>query len=225
MTDSREVYAWGSSQHGALGLGSLDFSKKRGLSQTTPAVIPSLIVILSLASQLTSQGKNVIEVAAGGGHSIALCANGQVFSWGLAENGQTGHGDHTVRHNPTLTQLENVVQVAAGRSHSAALDDKGNLFMFGNGRNGQLGLGISEPEALKPTKMTSVPQHFVRVSCGSNSTLAITGQGRLLFMCAGISATSAKIPLPWFADIPPGATVQDAAVGDGNFGSLLSGGL
>lgn len=37
----------------------------------------------------------VREIAAGGGHSLAINGLGEVYSWGDSAKGQLGHGDTT----------------------------------------------------------------------------------------------------------------------------------
>ena len=65
-------------------------------------------------------GKNIIQVAAGESHTIAVSSDGYVFSWGFNDNGQLGDGTTTNRLNPGPVNMtgvldgKNITQVSAG---------------------------------------------------------------------------------------------------------------
>jgi len=71
---NRQVYAWGINGWGQLGIG-----KKESKCQEKPKKVFAL-------------GKNVIQLACGATHSLALTSEGHVFSWGRGSYGQLGHG-------------------------------------------------------------------------------------------------------------------------------------
>lgn len=71
----------------------------------------------------TLRGKNIVHVAVGALHCLAVADSGQVYAWGDNDHGQQGNGTTVVNRKPTLVQgLENVkvVKVACGSSHSVA---------------------------------------------------------------------------------------------------------
>lgn len=72
---------------------------------------------------------NVVALAAGGVHSMALTREGNVFAWGNNENGQTN----------VPSNLGNVVAIACGGSHSLALKTDGTVTGWGDNAAGQLG--------------------------------------------------------------------------------------
>ena len=49
-------------------------------------------------------GVRVVGVAAGGDHSIALAADGRVFTFGRGQNGTLGHGDETNQLTPRVVE-------------------------------------------------------------------------------------------------------------------------
>ena len=49
-------------------------------------------------------GVRVVGVAAGGHHSIALAADGRVFTFGRSEYGQLGHGDDEDQLTPRVVE-------------------------------------------------------------------------------------------------------------------------
>ena len=83
---------------------------------------------------------------------MALSSEGEVYSWGEAEDGKLGHGNRSPCDRPrvieSLRGIE-VVDIAAGGAHSACITAAGDLFTWGKGRYGRLGHGDSEDQ-LKP---------------------------------------------------------------------------
>ena len=81
--------------------------------------------------------ENIIDVAAGGYHSLAVDSDGHVWSWGLNDKGQLGYG---TTENSGAAQMvmigdnqpmENIVAVAAGNKHSLALTADGHVYAWG----------------------------------------------------------------------------------------------
>lgn len=68
------VYGWGLNNHGQLGVGH-----KENIS--LPEQVKGL------------QGQNVVMMAGGEHHSIAVTAEGKVYCWGRNDEGQCGRGD------------------------------------------------------------------------------------------------------------------------------------
>ena len=102
-------------------------------------------------------GRRVIAVSAGGVHSLALTADGAVWSWGGGAFGQLGHGDHQDQPLPKKVEAfagQRVVAVsAAGGNHSLVLTADGAFFAWGKGGNGCLGHGEDLSNQLLPKKM------------------------------------------------------------------------
>jgi len=77
---------------------------------------------------------NISQVSASGNHSIFLHTNGNVYSCGLANYGQLGHGNTSDKSTPTLIQYfatNNITisQVSSGSSHSIFLDTNGMFIL------------------------------------------------------------------------------------------------
>jgi len=101
-------------------------------------------------------GAQIVLVAAGADHTVAMEAEGRVWSWGRGSRGCLGHNDEIDRHVPTQLADEAfggaaAVVVAAGGIHTATVTEDGNLFTWGFGAYGQLGLG-DDNNRLAPTK-------------------------------------------------------------------------
>ncbi|XP_039907368.1 alsin isoform X2 [Simochromis diagramma] len=101
-----EVWSWGHGEHGQLGHGD-------NLARLQPLCIKSL------------NNKEVVRVAAGAHHSLALTAQSQVFSWGSNSSGQLGHMESpsTVPRLAKLSEGIRVWDVSAGERHTLLLAD------------------------------------------------------------------------------------------------------
>jgi len=74
---------------------------------------------------------------------------------------------HMNRHAVQSLKNENIIDISVGCRHSACIDEKGEIFCSEINLYDQLGLGDSERDYSKPTKVTRLDGHFVRiVSCG-----------------------------------------------------------
>ncbi|MDR2560533.1 MAG: Ig-like domain-containing protein [Holophagales bacterium] len=123
-----------------------------------------------------------IAVAAGGGHSAALRADGGLWAWGNNSSQQLGTGGAaTSRNAPVQVEAgmteDNWVAVSAGSSHTVALKTDGSLWAWGANGQGQLGTGnyISLPF---PTQV-DFAKNWVAVSAGSSYTVALKTDGSL----------------------------------------------
>ena len=75
----------------------------------------------SMAPVLLEALRDIVQLAIGGEHALALDSNGRVFGWGMNSDGQVGAGHFTFVPVPIQvgTQDSKINQVAAGKSHSA----------------------------------------------------------------------------------------------------------
>ncbi|XP_053109606.1 probable E3 ubiquitin-protein ligase HERC6 isoform X2 [Hemicordylus capensis] len=125
--------------------------------------------------------QNIVHVSCGKEHSLAICNNGKVFSWGAGTFGQLGTGELRERIIPKkidgLSTLK-VIQVACGNYHSIALAKDGRVFSWGQNTHGQLGLG-------KEVSSRATPQHvpaldgipLAQVSAGGAHSFALSLSG------------------------------------------------
>lgn len=85
---------------------------------------------------------DIVGVAAGEAHWLALGSDGSLLAWGDDYRGQLGSGVRGYRTQPVqVTGLSGVTAIAAGDAHSLALDAAGDLWAWGTSRVGQLGIG------------------------------------------------------------------------------------
>ena len=125
-------------------------------------------------------GERVVAVSAGRAHSLALAADGAVWSWGYGEDGPLGHGDQQRQLLPKKIEAiagQRVVAVSAGFGHSLATTAGGAVWSWGVGGCGRLGHG-DEQSQLLPRKIEALAgQRVVAVSAGHYHSLALTTDG------------------------------------------------
>ena len=129
------VYAWGRNDKGQLGDECLEQN-----SYCYNGYVPAPV------TRYGQPLSDVIAVAAGDKHSMALTSTGYVLAWGDNSSGQLGDFTITSRSRPQYvkyfwTLLQGVRAIAAGGSHSLAAHASGALFAWGNNKFGQLGDG------------------------------------------------------------------------------------
>lgn len=83
---------------------------------------------------------DVIAIASGTWHSLALKSDGTVWTWGRNNYGQVGDGTFSNRKTPVqVKDLTDVVAIAGGYLHSLALRSDGTVWAWGSNWSGQLG--------------------------------------------------------------------------------------
>jgi alpha-tubulin suppressor-like RCC1 family protein len=112
-------------------------------------------------------------VAIGGIHWVALDVNGDVWVWGLNDQGQLGLGDRAARTTPTkLTGLGNVVGIGVGQYNTYIVRADGSVLAWGWGQYGQLGQQLAE--SLWPISVP-LPVQAASVAAGvGNHTCIVT---------------------------------------------------
>jgi alpha-tubulin suppressor-like RCC1 family protein len=143
------VWSWGDGHLGQLGEGNLGF-------------------ILNPPAQVMGLA-NVIAIAAGDYHTLAVKSDGTVWTWGLNTSGQLGNSSATNSCTLPLqcsdvpvqvSGLTGVLAVAGGANHSLALKSDGTIWAWGDNTNGQLGNGgitASMTPVMGPSGFAPVP--------------------------------------------------------------------
>lgn len=132
------------------------------------------------------EGHQVVSVACGWAHSIALSQSGQVWVWGSNSHGQLGLPKEEVPFTslPISLNLTNVVSVSAGLRHTAVATRDGRAYTWGHGHRGQLGHIDGDGQLVKQQPTPRVVDHVegvvMSVACGQNTTYALTDEGQVL---------------------------------------------
>ncbi len=146
------VFAWGANSYHQLGR-----PNSEAWNSKLPLQVPGLT--------------NIVAVAAGGTHSLALDRRGRVWSWGGNSYGQLGDGTNTHRSSPFAVGLDRVVAIAAGEYHSLALTADGRVWGWGFNFNGQLGDGTNVDRWV-PTPVVGL-NNAVGISAMAGTSMAL----------------------------------------------------
>jgi alpha-tubulin suppressor-like RCC1 family protein len=158
LTSSGQVYVWGSNQQGQLGLGG-----------STNRSVPTQLTVPCGAG-------GVSQVAAGHNSTLARCADGRVFAWGLNSDGQLGDGTRTTRRTPVQVQgVTDAVDVAMGRDMSYAIRADGTVQAWGDNAYGEIGDG-TRTDRLTPVPVSGLTQ-VTSVAGGRDHGLALRADG------------------------------------------------
>ncbi|MBV1855683.1 RCC1 domain-containing protein [Catellatospora tritici] len=124
--------------------------------------------------------EQVLTVAAGDSHGLALLANHTVKAWGSNSSGQLGYGvsGKGGQAEPgTVAGLGNVKAIAGGGAHSLALLNNGTVMAWGLNNRGQLGDGTTTNRD-RPVAVTGLGAAKVTaISAGGLFSLVLLADG------------------------------------------------
>uniref|UniRef100_UPI00398E34D3 probable E3 ubiquitin-protein ligase HERC4 n=1 Tax=Pristiophorus japonicus TaxID=55135 RepID=UPI00398E34D3 len=133
LSVSGAVFAWGSNDHGQLGLNDME-------NRYHPTEVKLL------------DGKKMVYISCGGQHTATLTKDGLVFTFGAGRYGQLGHNTTTDELKPQLVEEfvgSKVTQIACGSYHTLVLvATSGKIYSFGRGVEGQLGNGRTSHQSV-----------------------------------------------------------------------------
>lgn len=228
------VVAWGSNAFGQLGDGSGNSSGMK------PVQVSGL-----------GPGSNVIGIAAGELHGMALRSNGQVLSWGSGSAGALGTGDGASSPVPVevkgLGAGSGVVRIAAGGGDSFAITTSGSVLGWGNNVSSEVaneeeaGSFVYEPRLIgnSPEAKVSVAAGYYHTLVGpvlavgtsqSTSQLKLTATpteqvvgGKITLLATGAGAPGTLVRFEVISGPDLGFTALVAADNTGSASTLLSG--
>ncbi|HTQ68771.1 MAG TPA: IPT/TIG domain-containing protein [Solirubrobacteraceae bacterium] len=120
----------------------------------------------------------VVSVAAGSEHTLALLPNGTVMAWGANTVGQLGDGNNTSSTMPAaVSGLSNVTAIAAGGEFSLALLSNGHVMAWGQNLEGELGNGLNNNSNV-PVEVSGLSE-VTAISAGGKHALALQSNGRV----------------------------------------------
>ena len=165
------VMAWGSNNHGELGLGTRATGWR-------PAEVPGLDRVVAIAAGIGS--------VAGGGISGAVRDDGTVWMWGSNASAMMGNGlgplspddeGGRVLSPVPVKGIKGARHLSLGAGHVAALLADGTLRMWGHGGFGQTGVGTAAEYQRTPviTKLANVAAVYL----GGFQSMAVRTDGTL----------------------------------------------
>ncbi|GIY11344.1 regulator of chromosome condensation [Caerostris extrusa] len=129
---------------------------------------------------------SIIEVAAGGMHSVCLTERGEVITFGCNDEGALGRitSNESEEATPSKVEIpEKVIQISTGDSHTAALTESGQVYLWGNFRSGDgpMGLTAEGVKQVKPIKiLTGI--NIVKISSGTEHLVCLSSDG-IVYTC------------------------------------------
>ncbi|NWY96474.1 RPGR regulator, partial [Loxia curvirostra] len=126
ITGDGELYTFGEAVNGKLGLFPEQLKNNR---------VPQPVLGIM---------EKVNKVACGGEHTVVMTET-DVYTFGLGQYGQLGHGtfvfESSVPKPVKRLKRHKVCNIACGENHTAVIAENGLMFTFGDGRHGKLGFG------------------------------------------------------------------------------------
>lgn len=171
LYDDGRVYAWGSFR---CNEGILGFLRNEIKLQKLPLEIKEL--------------KNIVQIARGKDHFLALDKKGIVYAWGNGQQFQLGRRvleRHRYRGlEPQQFGLYDIKYIASGDFHCFAIDQNDQVFAWGLNQFGQCALTDANGELEDGSLITSPTlieglchKNIVEISAGEHHTLALTKSG------------------------------------------------
>ncbi|MEV5000148.1 Kelch repeat-containing protein [Nocardioides sp. LML1-1-1.1] len=122
---------------------------------------------------------DIISIASGGCHFLALDAEGNLWSWGMNNYGQVGNGTASTYVATPVKVLQKVATMGAGFVHSLAVTTDGKAWSWGYNGSGQLGHGDTVNRTA-PAQVAALDDAGIRqVSGGYAASYAIGRDGRV----------------------------------------------
>jgi alpha-tubulin suppressor-like RCC1 family protein len=150
------VWTWGNNGSGQLGIG------------TTGNSIGTPVQVIGLA--------NVVAIAGGASHSLAMKSDGTIWAWGDNSAGELGNGNTTNSSTPVqVAGFSGAVAIAAGGNLSVAVKSGGTVWAWGNNGSGQLGNGTTTNSST-PVQASGLTGETA-VGAGNNYSLGLKSDG------------------------------------------------
>lgn len=189
---------------------------------------------------IPSAATDIVNIAAGAAHIVAVRSGGTVVTWGENTYGQTTL-PASIASGLTPSSPLRIIEVAAGDRHSLALRADGTVVAWGDNRNGQatvpsglsdvlhISAGNGHSVALKRNGTivawgddtygqlnTPLTGGFVKIAAAGGHTVALNRTGAVVAWGRN-HVGQATIPTGTYSDIAAGAFHTVLTDGDGSF--------
>lgn len=156
------LFCCGQNEVGQLGLGDSVSERKR------PAIVPNAI--------------DIVDIQAGGMHSLYLTKYGEVYSFGCNDENALGRdcSEEGSEYIPNKIILPGkCVKISAGDSHSACLLEDGRAFAWGSFRDSHGNMGLTL-EGNKSYPIEVIPKlKFIDIVSGADHLVLLTTSGKI----------------------------------------------
>ncbi|XP_033823565.1 secretion-regulating guanine nucleotide exchange factor [Periophthalmus magnuspinnatus] len=172
------LYTWGANSYGQLGQGHVEDQSLPQPAETT-----------------AFQVQSVRTLSGGGGHSVVVTGNGEVFVCGQNNKRQLGLGHtlnvYTLELCPSLRQK--ITNVSCGWDFTLLLSDTGQLLACGSNTFGQLGIGETVQHSSNWLIVQSIKERIVSAAAGLRHSLAVTGSGSVYQWGTGLCSHAKRV--------------------------------
>lgn len=146
---------------------------------------------MSINNRIIQTKSNIIKLALGDSHSVALSKNNRLFVWGSNARGQLGDNSNTDRRFPIdITDIfpfindEKIIKISSGGWHTALLTSYNQLYIWGFNQYRQLATG-TKVDSSGPINITDnfelgFNERIIDVNLGGYNSSLITSEGRVL---------------------------------------------
>lgn len=201
LTTDGTMYSWGSG-----------YSGQHGDNIRIQYNIPQLVT--------APGGKTWADVSAGGSHTLALCHDGTLYTWGDNYYAQLGNGTTTLTLDRQLVGAPagTWTAVAAGYNFSLALNSNGSVYAWGANEQGQLGDGTRMQRTTPVLVAPPAGLRWTQVAAGFWNSAALCSDGSLYVWGSnyagqiGDGTTTARL-VPRRVTPPAGHTWTQVSVG------------
>lgn len=139
-------------------------------------------VMEKIRPALLADIKNIVDIAAGGMHSICLTKLGEIYSFGCNDEGALGRdtSEEGSEFKPIKVTLPGkIVKVSAGDSHTACLLEDGRVFAWGSFRDSHGNMGLTL-EGNKKEPVHIVPDMTcIDIASGADHLAILTQAGKI----------------------------------------------
>lgn len=171
------VWMWGEDRDGIMGTGKLTEAYTIGDMHYVPTRVQGLA--------------DVVQIACGYDHMLALQRDGSVWAWGLNKRGQLGVGDVEPRARPTrIPSLSGVSRIGAAHSASMARLADGSWRVWGDAGPARMKHGPDEsPPPMTvpapPTALEDVRDFAAGIAVLGDGTVRTWGDNTFGRLCIG----------------------------------------
>jgi alpha-tubulin suppressor-like RCC1 family protein len=121
-----------------------------------------------------------VQLAAGGDFSVALLANGDVYTWGQDYDGQLADGQAGgwSATPAKASGLAGITQIAAGHDYGVAVAGDSSIYAWGLSDRGELGQSVFVGDSsASPVRVEPAPAGITRLVAGEAHVMALTTYG------------------------------------------------
>lgn len=141
---------------------------------------------------VTALGDKIVDVCAGGMHTVALDSNGKVWTHGCNDEGALGRSTSGEKDEGTPKAVSlpgKAVAITAGDSHSAALLENGDVYAWGAFRDshGSMGLVVRgrEGKSCKDPVKVDIGETTAEIASGGDHLVILSTTGSVYTMGCG----------------------------------------